>query len=161
MKCHAGLLAIALSLPVSVSAQTTQAIGPHVDYERLTPALSTADFAKLTLLRLPGSAFTAGWDDVGSIELRDGYIARFFYRGIDGLMVGVIEDYFGNVYDQTRAWWMGTGFSKFNVTKFVLPDPTAGVDRPVAILTFFLYNRATGNVARSWVAWLDATPATR
>lgn len=137
-------------------ASTAAAQPPKPDFERLTPALKPADFAKLDIFKLPGSAYTAGWDDFGSVPLRDGYIARFFYRGFDGLMVGVIEDYFGNVYDQTRAWKMGPGFSRFDVTKYVLPDPTPGADRPVAILTFFFYDRATGNVQRFWVAWLDA-----
>ncbi len=161
MKCRFAYVAVALvcvlAPAVGQAKEPPTAIGPSLDYERLTPALSTAEFGKLGLYALPGSAYTPGWDDFGSVSLRDGYVARFFYRSVDGLMVGVIEDYFGNVYNQTRAWKLGIGFTRFDVTKFVLPDPTPGIDRPVAILTFFFYNRANGNVSRFWVAWLDAT----
>lgn len=160
MKVRAAVVAaalIALLAPTASAQQSTTAIGPSFDYERLTPALSPTQFSRLNLFQLPGSAYTKGWDDFGSVALRDGYIARFFYRSVDGLMVGVIEDHFGNVYQQTQAWMLGTGFTRFDVTKYVLPDPTPGVDRPVAILTFFFYDRATGNVKRFWVAWLDAT----
>jgi hypothetical protein len=146
MTVRTALVAVAFAVVASTAhAQTTS-------FEPLTPALDPAQFAALDIMALPGSVYTAGWDDVQSLALGNGAVARFFYRSVDGLLVGVLEDHFGNVYGQTKAWKMGAGFTKFNVTKFVIPSAV----RPVATLTVFFYNRTTGAVARSWVAWLDA-----
>lgn len=155
MKVRAALVAVALVAVASIASAQT----PARVFEPLAPAMSPAEFAKLGLWDLRSSNYTPGWDAIKSVPLRDGYLARFFYRKTDGLLVGVMEDYAGFVYVQTSAWYIGTNLDQFDITRITWPafpslDPAYGV----LSLTFFGYNRTTGLATRKMLVWAPIPP---
>ncbi len=146
------IVALVLSLPVVATAQPPTRAHAH-DYEPLAPALTAEQFANLPLFDLPGSNYSAGWDAIHSVPLRDGLLARFFYRRVDGLLVGVLEDYYGNVFTQTAAWWIGANLDQFDITRIAWASLPPLTPARLLTVTIFGYNRTTGLATRKLIAW--------
>jgi hypothetical protein len=160
MTVRTALVVVAFAVVASTAHAQPPVVPPPAvlhDLEPLAPSLSPAQFAALNLFILPGSNYSAGWDVILSAPVRDGLLARFFYRKIDGLLVGVMEDYLGTVYAQTSAWFIGPNLDHVDLTRIAHADFTPG-DLRMATVTVFGYNRTTGVAIRRLLVWSSPVP---
>lgn len=144
MKFQTALVVAALTLVASTATAQSVQTQPQL------PPLSTETFAALNLYILPSSNFSPGWDSIKSVPVAEHYLIRLFYRKIDGLLVGVMEDRNGVVTGQSRAWLIGTNQDQLDLT------PLVGTSRPgvwSAELIVFAYNRTSGIAIRRELFW--------